>query len=289
LVKGDLSEAQAGCTIWKEVSKETFERFVQFAYTGDYSIPDTREWNRVAEPQKGDTGVSKAFESKPEEETPEEECDSLDELQNRLSIGKMSKKDRKKSKRAGGGFGGWRTLVPEPKPESWLGSTSVIRTSRDIYPNPLTPWLSSTDFRSLQCPLLAPRNIHHHTCEPAGHFEPNRSYSNIFLSHASLYVLGDFWLIDALRALAVYKLHNSLCIFELDGKNVTDIVDLARYAYEEEGKGLEDGIGRLRSIVCQYVALHAVELSLHAVFMDFIEEGGHFARDFVKFAVQRMQ
>ena len=56
------------------------------------------------------------------------------------------------------------------------------------------------------------------------------------------YVLGDFWLIDALKALAIYKLHKALCIFELDGKNVADIVDLVRYAYEEEGKGLEDGI-----------------------------------------------
>lgn len=52
LVKGGLSEAQAGCMIWKEVSKETFERFVQVAYTGDYSIPNTREWNRVAKPEK---------------------------------------------------------------------------------------------------------------------------------------------------------------------------------------------------------------------------------------------
>ena len=59
-------------------------------------------------------------------------------------------------------------------------------------------------------------------------------------------------------------------MFELDGKNVTDIVDLARYAYKEEGKGSEDGIGRLRGIICQYVALHAAQLSLHAVFMDFI-------------------
>ncbi|KAG4428668.1 hypothetical protein IFR05_015847, partial [Cadophora sp. M221] len=29
--------------VWKDVSKETFERFVQFAYTGNYSIPKTEE------------------------------------------------------------------------------------------------------------------------------------------------------------------------------------------------------------------------------------------------------
>jgi len=44
LVKGGLSEAQAVCTTWKDVDKETFKRFIQFAYTGDYSIlkPVTR-------------------------------------------------------------------------------------------------------------------------------------------------------------------------------------------------------------------------------------------------------
>jgi len=39
LLTGGMSEAQTGCVIWKHVGKGTFERFVQFAYTGDYSIP----------------------------------------------------------------------------------------------------------------------------------------------------------------------------------------------------------------------------------------------------------
>ena len=253
---------------------------------------------KVGEPHKEDTDVSKAFESKPAEENLTEGYDSIDEQQSRGLTGKKTKKDKKKSKGAGRDYGGWGTApsepVPEPEPnpwpDSWLRSTTVIQTNRDIYSDPPSPWLFSTDFHSLQCPLLAPRNIHHHTCKPAGQFESNQSYFNVFLSHASLYVLGDYWLIDALRALAIYKLHKTLCTFELDNKNVIDIVDLARYAYEEESKGVEeDGIGRLRGIVCQYVALHAAELSVHTIFMDFIEEGGHFARDFVKFAVQRMQ
>jgi hypothetical protein len=183
--------------------------------------------------------------------------DSIDELQSRGPKGKKTKKDSKKSKGARKGYSGWGTAssepVPEPEPDPWpdpwLGSTTVIRTSRDIYPDPLTQWLSSSGFHTLQCPLLAPRNIRHDACEPAGHFEPNRSYYNVFLSHDSLYVLGDFWLINVLKALAIYKLHKALCIFELDNKNVINIVDLARYAYKEEGKGLEDGIGRLRVVV----------------------------------------
>jgi hypothetical protein len=54
-----------------------------------------------------------------------------------------------------------------------------LRAGRDRHP----------EFHTLPYPLLTPRNIHLRTCEP--HFQPDRSYSNVFLAHASLYVLGD--------------------------------------------------------------------------------------------------
>ena len=87
----------------------------------------------------------------------------------------------------------------------------------------------------------------------------------------------------------MYKLHKALCIFQLDDKNVADTVDLIRCAYQEEGKAPGEEIGRLREMVCQYLALNAAVLSAHTVFMDLIQEGGQFVRDFVKFAVQRME
>lgn len=97
---------------------------------------------------------------------------------------------------------------------------------------------------SLPYLLLTPRNIHLHTCEP--HFEPDQSYSNMFLAHASLYVLGDVWLAGTLKALAFRKLNKTLCIFKLGDKNIEDIISLARYAYREEGRGSEEGISSLR-------------------------------------------
>lgn len=38
LVRGQMSESTAGVATWKDVDQETFIRFAQFAYTGDYSI-----------------------------------------------------------------------------------------------------------------------------------------------------------------------------------------------------------------------------------------------------------
>jgi hypothetical protein len=79
------------------------------------------------------------------------------------------------------------------------------------------------------------------------HFDPDQSYTEVFLSHASLYVLGDFKLIDSLKALALFKLHKTLCVFQVDDGNVEDIIALARYAYSEGGGGggLDEGIGNL--------------------------------------------
>jgi hypothetical protein len=60
----------------------------------------------------------------------------------------------------------------------------------------------------------------------------------LFLSHASLYILGDYRL--------------NFCVFQLKDENAEDILDLARYAYSEEGGGgsFDGEIGDLRSLVC---------------------------------------
>lgn len=102
----------------------------------------------------------------------------------------------------------------------------------------------------------------------------------MFLAHTSVYVLADFWFTDTLKALALYKLHKTLCIFQLDDKNIWDIIDLARYVNNEAGKGLEEGIGGLRSIVCEYMALNAAVLSLHTRFTELLAEGGQFVKIF---------
>lgn len=51
-MKSNWLESQDACIIWDEVSKETFERLVQFAYTGDYSIPKAEKRNRVTKKQE---------------------------------------------------------------------------------------------------------------------------------------------------------------------------------------------------------------------------------------------
>ncbi|KAF7949337.1 uncharacterized protein EAE97_002846 [Botrytis byssoidea] len=278
LMRGGMSESQAGCTIWDDVSKETFERFVQFAYTGDYTVPvPTYEAKRRRD-----------------------RSDSLEEFLRKLSIKDMKKLKEKSS----GGQGVIEPLIepplpgvtPEPAepalapplPYQPLGSESYLVSRIFKYPE-LTSHLRESDFNQLVFPLLALRNNYDLTCEPREWHNPCQGYSNVLISHAALYILGDFRLIDSLKALALYKLHKTLSVFQLSTDNLQDVIDLVRYIYAEEGgEERSDGeIGALRGLVCLYMAINASALSLDDRGLEFLGEGGQFVKDFFRFEVQR--
>jgi len=322
LTKGSSSEARNGSATWKDVTKETFERFSQFAYTGDYSIPQTRDRNAAVTPpysplSNGPNGRHRggsvhesngtstielndgsvpAVDNEPRRESVFEKTDDESKT--------LTKKQRKKKKSREA----VKSSILEPSPET------VQVESEPAGTQPAEPEISEvkleepqqaslaeeeesidkpshvlvTDFNSLEYPLIAPRNNYDGTCEPSTDFEKDHSYSNVFLSHASLYALGDIQLIESLKALALFKLHKTLCAFQLDDVNSRDIVDLARYSYSEDGKGVDKGIGGLRNLVCQYMAIHAVELSGDPNFMNLLAEGGQVVKDFFKFQLQRI-
>jgi len=262
-----MLEAQTGCVIWKHVGKGTFERFVQFAYTGDYSIPTPAvrkeaggSWKTGTIPPDDGFGWGVLAPAK-------------------------SKKSKKKDKVVAVVKDAFHGDAAEPEPPEPHAEHSIA-SGYDV-----ESWsfgLPTADFQSLQYPLITLRNRYANTCEPSESFLTNRSYSNVFLAHASLYVLGDYQLIDSLKRLALYKLHKTLCKFQHNNENAQDIVDLAKYAYSEEGKGSGEGIGELRSLVCQYMAQNAVGLSVDDKFMGLLGEGGQFVKDFFKFELQRV-
>jgi hypothetical protein len=373
LTKGGLPDARAGRATWKGVSKETFERFVQFAYTGDYSIPKPEKRNATMKLEKTEMSVpthpslpsapngirrrngseasastvephdrsASVFDNELGREPVPEKVD--DDSECILNYPNPSKKHRKKKKKKGkieikaslpepesepepelaahqpaepqpdlepaepklaeskpadpepveSELVESEPVVPEPQPaelqpaEPELDPESTPIAARENYPEQPS-YVLAADFHLLPYPLLAQRDNYHGTCEPAGDFDKEQSYSKVLLSHASLYVLGDFQLIDSLKAMALFKLHKTLCAFKLDNENIGDITDLARYAYSKEVNGFDERTGGLRGLVCQYMAIHALELSLDAKFMNLLAEGGQIVKDFFRFQLQRV-
>ena len=351
LVKSS-SGAQVGNATWKDVSKETFERFVQFAYTGNYSIPAT-EKRSLAEavktngvhsknvegsaksrqvangagphspPQTAPNGIRGRIDSLGSDETSPVEAretsasEKMEEdgtiLKYPIPVKKNKKKkpskaaierSEKESKEAALKIEKETVSEPDPEPEKkpelktkpeeaqvknvQPAETKLEEIAKIDEDKPSEQYKLTANFKSLSYPVIVSLDNYEGTCDPSPTFEKGHSYSNVFLSHASLYVLADGQLVESLKALALFKLHKTLCTFELDNENISDITDLARYAYTGEGKDGYEGIGGLRNLVCQYMAIHAVELAVDARFMNLLAGGGQIVKDFFQFQLQRI-
>ena len=326
MTKGDSPEAQAGAATWEDVSKDTFERFSQFAYTGDYSIPKTEKRNTegVLTPpssphaatisstrgRRGSEASASTVDPQLQEksaalfdnerrdpvaekrETAEKAVE--DDSGTILNLPTLTKKNKKKKRTKSEVPTRPEPVVaepppPEPQPDP---EPEVDPEPEEHEPTiPAEPEQNTeqreptlvVDFPTLSYSLLADRDNYHGTCEPSTDFEKEHSYSKVLLSHASLYVLGDQQLIDSLKALALFKLHKTLCAFQLDKENTGDITDLARYTYSKDGN---EGIQGLRGLVCQYMGIHAMELSKDQKFMSLLAEGGQIVIDFFKLGLQ---
>jgi hypothetical protein len=225
---------------WPDVSRRTFERLVQFAYTGDYTIPKPPR-RRVAvneqeavesEPSSSTLNEIPAVEEGDEllaEDVPAEEAPPAEEYIEPASAPATDSWG-----------GGWHTNqepapeepTEEPPAKSWSFSQAApkkkvkTKKERPFYavpapepepePEPVPePVPEPTGFASLSFDLLVPRDNHKDTCEPSERFIPERNYSKVFLSHAKLWAIADIHDIEALKALALYKLHKTLCVFEV--------------------------------------------------------------------------
>lgn len=149
----------------------------------------------------------------------------------------------------------WET--DQEQPQTYPSLKRSIRTITYPSPNPLDKRQESSQVAELQ---------------------NHKSNSAVLLCHATLYILADCWLIDSLKTLALNKLHDTLCTFELDDASIEDVLDLARYAYTE-GPGSGKEIGGLRNLVTQYIVRNSSEITPNSEFMELLDEGGQFVQD----------
>lgn len=92
-------------------------------------------------------------------------------------------------------------------------------------------------------------------------------YTDVFLSHARMYVFADYYGIDPLQILALQKLRLALTPFSLCRESYGDIIQLVQYSFEQtvDKGGQDDG---LRSLVCLYAACKVENLWKNTEFKD---------------------
>lgn len=209
LVKGNMKEAIAGCTTWENVDVQTFIRFGQYVYTGNY------EGESPLEPE-------------PEPSIKGEEAHKEDGVMDPLAdddfwgFTTTSKKKPKKK------------LVFGDKPTSFL-------TKRE------KTWYEFDNERSYDCGVAG---IH----LTSKNSDPQTRYKDVFLSHARVHMMAEYYGIQKLSQLALHKLHRTLCNFELHDERVDDIVSLLRYCFKEDERV------QLRELVAMYSVCHFEKL-----------------------------
>ena len=218
-----MKEAIDQCAIWEETSEDTFVRFSQFVYTGNYD---------GVKPRKRDPELVTSVVNKPSRPVD------------------MSQRPRRPLP---------PPLVPPPDKDK---KARLCRRFQSLYPEPVP----ELEF-----------------CKN----EPGGDYTDVFLSHAQMYVFADYHGIDALQTLALRKLRQELTNFSLFNEGSRDITQLVRYSFEntvEEG----DNSDALRGLICHYAACQVEILWKSKEFQGLLDSVNDFSKGLIAIMLDRL-
>lgn len=258
LINGAMSEASVGSVILDDVHEDTFERFCQFAYTGNYTTP---EYECVA--------VSPSIIS-----------EDSGELEARRAAGSATLTDAVVE----AVVEAMETVeAVEVEPER----PSTSKNKKLKKPSKARLLRQSLDDQRFNTDKI--QNEYNSPCEVRSNSRVEEDYTPVFLGHAQLYVFAEKWGITSLKTLTLSKLHKTLATFTLYARRRTDIVELLRFAYSNEHTPDRlDEVDELRSLIMLYVGTEIENMIHCSGFSDFIEEGGEFALDLVQIMMKRI-
>lgn len=269
-----------------DVNEETFARFVEFVYTGNYNSPQPERVQEVStSTQASDNDEHKAsargtaakilphahqapaeaYEEllpEPVSETPEPEIESWGTFA-------RSKKDRKKQEQM--------AEVPTPSCDQ----------TRSKLPDP--------DISvAVTCPLSTSSKIRRNIIG-------RNDYTAVFFCHAQLYVLGDKYDVKPLKALSSERLSRSFRHYERAETPSADFPGLVRYVFEHTPERVTYDFGEescqsqhkspgdiLQQICVHFAANNFEALILSSGFCHLLREGGLFVEMFVAHVAERL-
>jgi len=170
---------------------------------------------------------------------------------------------------------------PEPEPDEVAYEEMVWDPYRGLSKSQATNALRQNFHGRAYLTYSEPKTAMLERFLPTGNSTPEQDFTPIFLAHARLYTFACMRLIDPLKRLALHKLHQTLLKFKLYDRRVGDVVELARYAYDNGEDRKPDGtIEDLRKLVVEYIACEVSTIGKHETFAPLLQEGGEFVVDF---------
>ncbi len=284
MINGYMSEAQEGFAVIKDVDAGTFVRFIQWAYNGYYEAGEFK----IDSPKPDSASLEEKMAGQPyleepylEELAPAAEAPYLEEPAEE-SIVEIIGESRNYSR-------GWTRSSDEERSEKRGKKGVVVVSTGTSSPSRressrLRQALKES-FINRQ-PTVRQQAIS--ICPPRPNQASNEDYTEVFLSHARLYVFAEEYDIQSLKALALDELHGTLQNFYLYPERTGDIIALLRYVYANTGEPL-DGVEDMRTVLKHYVGFEMDDLMKGKGFGDLmIEDGGALLGDFLKMVEQRL-
>ena len=120
---------------------------------------------------------------------------------------------------------------------------------------------------------------------------PNRGtfddYTQVFLSHARIYVFAERYDIKVLKMLALKKLHEALVVYRLFPERIGDITALLKYDYANTGL-LKGSIENMKEMLTHYMACETETLLSTKKFKGLLKEDGTLLNDFLQMVEKRI-
>lgn len=114
---------------------------------------------------------------------------------------------------------------------------------------------------------------------PHANVSPSEDYTEVFLSHARVYVFAEKFNIRPLKRLALTILHKTLSVFNFFPECVDDIAALIRFAYNETLKPAK-GVEPMRNMLKLYMDIEIFLMSTSADFRDALYENKDLLDDY---------
>ncbi|KAK7948057.1 uncharacterized protein PG986_008943 [Apiospora aurea] len=109
----------------------------------------------------------------------------------------------------------------------------------------------------------------------------NEDTTEVLLQHTKLYMLGDRFKIDALKTISLDRIHRTLAKFPMIWRRIPDLVPMIQLIYCNTTKG-----HILRSVVSRLTTVFAEQLVLHPEFKKFLQEQAGLAYDVLQCNVE---
>ena len=291
-----MAEAQTGFAVIEDVDEGTFVRFIQWAYNGYY---DAAEYELDLEPPKSHN--SKKDETNGAAKKPAKDLFGLPRDDDAVRVAEEPQEAEpaispvwysepapapeplaEPDQGGWGAFGSARKSSKRSKKDSFSVSfshaqTSIMRSPGQDLKESFIKRREAVRKHSISLP------------QPRENQAPNEDYTEVFLSHAHLYVFADKYDIQTLKTLALEELQAILKIFNLYLERTGDIIALLRYVYANTGEP-DEGVEDMRVLLTHYIGFEMDTMMKDDDFRDLmIRDGGSLLGDFMTMVGKRIR